>query len=322
MVALLALVIFFVIGSGVSIFLLVKAWNKSSPVAKIAHTDEQTPAIISDSPHVLIWDNHLGHTYSSEGTNIITEAIQIGAKSVSNREMRLEDAYIVSGQGAGEVPMKIDSDQGWIAPREASPIPPNHPILFRAGFSPTPAREFFAKWKTFRVIVKHDGGATLSKDVDENMVAALYSSFRPNPIEPQVAAKPVVVISDPSTPAMLPKKPDRDYVDARVTPEFLVELYKGNTKLRAETLVSEQVGKWMLVSGPLGEIHSSGRVHALVVFASQKKPIVYMWFSDEWIDRLALLSKNQNITVIGQLKKVTDYNATVELENCELLASK
>jgi hypothetical protein len=115
------------------------------------------------------------------------------------------------------------------------------------------------------------------------------------------------------------RQPGRNYVDAHVTPEFLVGLYDGNTKLRADTLVSEQIGKWVLVSGPVGEIHSSTKDFALVVFASRKKPSIYMWFSGEWIDRLASLPKNKQISVVGQLKKVTDYSATVELENCELL---
>lgn len=148
------------------------------------------PSSDATIPFSLSWDDHLGHSYSSEGTNIITEAIQIGARNGPNREMRLEDAYIISGQGAGEVPMKIDSDRGWIAPGEASAIPPNHPILLRAEFTPMPARDFFEKWKTFRITVKHDGGAMLTKDVDENTVAAIYSSFRPNPIAPRVTAKP------------------------------------------------------------------------------------------------------------------------------------
>lgn len=90
-------------------------------------------------------------------------------------------------------------------------------------------------------------------------------------------------------------------------------------------LISEQIGKWMPVAGPLGEIHPGQifgtfpRTPTLVVFASNTKPIVYMWFSAEWVERLARLPRNQNITVLGQIKKVTHYNTTVELENCELV---
>jgi hypothetical protein len=138
-------------------------------------------------------------------------------------------------------------------------------------------------------------------------------------VPPKIVEMPAPILPPPPVPTTPPKKPGRDYVNAEITPEYLVGLYDGNTKLRAETLVSEQVGKWMRVSGPLGEIHASGKTDALVVFSSRKEPTIYMWFTGEWIARLALLPKNQNINVEGQLKKVTGYNTTVELENCELL---
>jgi hypothetical protein len=140
------------------------------------------------------------------------------------------------------------------------------------------------------------------------------------PIAPSLAA-----IRSPPIP---PKKPSRKFADTHVTPEFLVNLYQGNTALRAETLISEHIDEWMFVSGPLGEIlpgllifNSSVRTPTLVVFATHTNPIVYMWFSGEWIDRLALLPKNQNISVLGKLKKVTGYNSKVELEDCELVDS-
>jgi TIR domain len=125
----------------------------------------------------------------------------------------------------------------------------------------------------------------------------------------------------PAPPAPL-DKPRRNFVDAHVTPEYLVGLYQGNTALRAETLISEHLGRWLQVSGPLGEVHpgfNAERSPTLVAFEFQTKPVVYMWFSGEWVDRLALLPKTQNISVVGQLEKVTGYNATVELKNCELM---
>jgi len=137
----------------------------------------------------LVWDDHLGHSYSTEGTTIITQAVQIGAKNGSDREIRLEEAYIVSGQGSGEIHLKVGTDRGWITPRETNPIPPNGPIVFRAEFNPMPAREFFEKWKTFQITVRHDGGAIINRTIDEKMVAAIYSSFQPNPIGPQVTRR-------------------------------------------------------------------------------------------------------------------------------------
>jgi hypothetical protein len=137
------------------------------------------------------------------------------------------------------------------------------------------------------------------------------------PIAPSPAAIPTQTI---------PPDPPKQFVDPHVTPDCLVGLYDGNTALRAETLISEQIGKWMSVSGPLGEIHpgsimltSGRRTRSLAVFAYGTKPTVYMWFSDEWFHRLALLPQNQNISVVGKIKNVTGYNSKVELENCELV---
>jgi hypothetical protein len=101
----------------------------------------------------------------------------------------LEDAYIVSGEGYGKVRIKIGSERGWIAPDEANPIPPNGAITFRAEFQPMPAREFFDKWKTIYLTVKHDGGLEIRKTIDEKMTAATFSGFRPNPLGPQITPR-------------------------------------------------------------------------------------------------------------------------------------
>jgi hypothetical protein len=170
------------------------------------------------------------------------------------------------------------------------------------------------------------------KPIEHGEITPAKADTRAAPVLQRSRRLPIAevptVLSPPATPAppTPPVKPRRTFVDANVTPEFLVGLYEGNTALRAETLISEQKDKWMLVSGPLGEIHSGhifpgSRTPTLVVFAfrKEKEPNVYMWFSGEWIDRLALLPKNKNISVVGQIKKVVGYNATVELDNCELI---
>jgi hypothetical protein len=145
----------------------------------------------------LSWDDHLGHTYSSEGTTILTRGIQIGARNGPDRELQLESAYIISGEGSGRIEMKIASTAGWIPANETNPIPPNGAIVFQAEFTPTPAKEFFENWKTIYVTVLHDGGLIIRKTIDEKMVAAIYASFRPNPIGPQITRKP------PASPAAL-----------------------------------------------------------------------------------------------------------------------
>ena len=47
-----------------------------------------------------------------------------------------------------------------------------------------------------------------------------------------------------------------------------------------------------------------------------------MMFSDEWVDRMVLLPKGQNISLVGRVKKIErniSGNGTVTLEDCELI---
>jgi hypothetical protein len=150
----------------------------------------------------LSWDDHLGHTYSSEGTTILTQGIQIGARNGPDRELQLENAYIISGEGSGRIEMKIASTVGWIPANETNPIPPNGAIVFQAEFASTPAKEFFENWKTIYLTVLHDGGLIIRKTIDEKMVAAIYAGFRPNPIGPQITRKPPASPTAPKADAI------------------------------------------------------------------------------------------------------------------------
>jgi hypothetical protein len=165
-------------------------------------------------------------------------------------------------------------------------------------------------------------GYRLSENAKDQTSSPPLATQSGGVIRPPVASNPVQSTPTPQIyePKLkAPEKPSRDMVDSHVTPEFLVGLYKSNTTLRAETLISEQIGKWMPVSGPLGEIHGepTSSSPALVVFASPRDPDVYMWFSSEWFGRLADLKRNQKISVLGKIKKVTRYK--LELESCEIV---
>jgi len=134
-------------------------WQSAPHVAQ--GSAQPPPQSQTKNDGLLEWDDHLGHTYSGQAPATVTEAIQIGAKNGPEHEIQFEDAYIISGEGFGKARMKVGSARGWILPNEANPIPPNGVIVFRAEFTPTPAREFFDKWKTIYLTVKHDGGLGL-----------------------------------------------------------------------------------------------------------------------------------------------------------------
>jgi len=139
----------------------------------------------------LIWDDHLGHTYSSEDGEIVTKAVQISATNESGKEIALQDAYIISGETGEKIQLLVGAGGRWIAPSEANSIPPAVIVTLRAEFNPPmglPAKRFFNDWKTIYLTAIYDG-LPHRKTIDEKMVASLFSSFRPSPIGPRVTPK-------------------------------------------------------------------------------------------------------------------------------------
>jgi hypothetical protein len=103
-----------------------------------------------------------------------------------------------------------------------------------------------------------------------------------------------------------------------VTPEYLWGLFEGRTSAQAEQRVADYIGKWMLVSGPLGDVKPSGQV------TFQHKPgthtVIYVYFHKKrWLDRLSALHLGENISVRGRIEKVNSLE--LHLETCELIDS-
>jgi hypothetical protein len=144
-------------------------------------------------------------------------------------------------------------------------------------------------------------------------------------IAPSPAPIPSVASPEPSIPKptiKAPEKPPKEFVDVHVTPEFLVGLYEGQTMLGAETRASNYKGKWMSVSGPLFETVGGyplleDRTPVVASLSLQQGPSIIMVFHGEWIDRLAVIPKNQNIFVHGQIEEIG--RSKIVLNPCELI---
>jgi hypothetical protein len=169
----------------------------------------------------LRFDAHVGHTYSTEDNTIITKAIQISATNTSGHEIQLEDAYALSEQGK-IIAVTVKTSDGYFRPSETTAIAPSRTITFYIEFNAPrgiPAREFFNEWKVIYLTVKYDG-VPYTTIIGEQMVAALYREFQPNPIEPgperrqstetshgivgglaQSQTSPLQIIFDPTNPA-------------------------------------------------------------------------------------------------------------------------
>jgi hypothetical protein len=106
---------------------------------------------------------------------------------------------------------------------------------------------------------------------------------------------------------------ERSLVD--VTPEHLMSFFEGRTDIQSKTLVADFIGRWMRVSGPLGNISGSS-ASPQVTFADQSP--THMFFRKKaWIERIAMMRPGDIITVVGQISYVERGNLV--LDSCELL---
>jgi hypothetical protein len=105
-----------------------------------------------------------------------------------------------------------------------------------------------------------------------------------------------------------------------VTPEYLTELFDEHTSIQAEKLIEAFIGKWMRLSGPVGNVSAIGEDAVSVSLKSEtfEHPVVFLRFYGKCTieNQLRVLKKGDEITVIGQIREVTSM--WIELENCEL----
>lgn len=132
----------------------------------------------------------------------------------------------------------------------------------------------------------------------------------------------VVLAKDERTPpagaAALPP-PEKTIVDVR--PEELNAFFKDHTSIQAEKLAEAYIGKWMVVTGPLGDVQPFGSF-VQVTFSYQewqrRLVMVYMYFSPA-NDQLGVLKRNEQIRVCGKIKEVSA--AALHLDDCQLVTS-
>lgn len=108
-----------------------------------------------------------------------------------------------------------------------------------------------------------------------------------------------------------------------VTPEYLIKHFKDHMSIHAQKLVNAFIGKWMKVSGPIGNVGAFNGTFSQVTFSDRSiysGGQVYMLFRDQGYikDRLSVLKKGDKITVIGQITRI-DHD--VQLDNCELVGT-
>lgn len=147
-----------------------------------------TPPKVPPPQAQVIWDDHLGHSYSGFGAAMITSAFQINAVNNLGHELRIEKAFVVSGEGHGEKMLLVSTTTGWMPAEKVNPIANGQRLTFKVDFGSTSSREVFENWKTFQITLIYEGGIS-RKNVTEKMVRSVFAGFSPSPIGPQVIPK-------------------------------------------------------------------------------------------------------------------------------------
>ncbi len=135
---------------------------------------------------------------------------------------------------------------------------------------------------------------------------------------------PIIVPATPPSPTPTPAPPAREFVQENITPEYLVGLYDGgHTSLGANLRASVFIGKWLQVTGPLGNIvggdrsFDGSRLPAVGSITSTNGTYFHLVFRGEWIERAAMVPKNETVTVRGKIQDIA--RALITLDDVELI---
>ena len=127
--------------------------------------------------------------------------------------------------------------------------------------------------------------------------------------------------SSASSPDTKAQSENREIVSA--TPKYMTGFYRqGHTSVQARKLAEAFLGKWIKVSGPLGDVLGNYEKQRMAVSGSIfTNDLVNMFFRDKKrLGQLSTLKPGDKITVIGQLTEVNSVE--IHLDNCELVENE
>lgn len=103
-----------------------------------------------------------------------------------------------------------------------------------------------------------------------------------------------------------------------VDPDHLTAFFKGDmTTLQADAAISHFIGAWMEVEGQLADVDQVADGY-FVALSTDYAPGVYLVFSKDYRQRLAVMQKGKPIRALGRIKRVSQ--GSIVLEDCEFRA--
>ncbi len=146
-------------------------------------------------------------------------------------------------------------------------------------------------------------------------IEALNQQIAALKVTPSPIASSEPIAGPCETPQIEPSPITNERVGGRefvqVSPEFLATLIARNTSVQGQRLVQGFIGKWLRVTGEVGNVAAYGDKTSVVSFyyypRKENGPDFYavsMWFDPTWTDRTVVLTKGTRITVEGKIRDV------------------
>ena len=116
---------------------------------------------------------------------------------------------------------------------------------------------------------------------------------------------------------------ERIFVAENVTIDYLVHLGDGLLGHQLEPLHESIKGKWMHISGAVGDVKRGAGRWRVVLPGELRDPQAFLSFSDEWQSRLTGLARGSVIRAIGQIDDIDPAGPVmnagyVSFDHCEL----
>ena len=134
--------------------------------------------------------------------------------------------------------------------------------------------------------------------------------------QPQSGASREVVPQKIHKPESKTIEPPKERAFVTVDPEYLMGFYEGRTSVQGDQLAQNYIGKWVRVSGEVGNASVKGSSILAVLRLPNIRHIMLL-FEEDWKERVSLLIGGQKITAIGEIQQINDNH--VVLEHCEVI---
>lgn len=152
-------------------------------------------------------------------------------------------------------------------------------------------------------------------------------------MEHRAAVRLPPLVAVPGPPSALASSPSENRASSPekeqvvdVEPQYLTGLFEKHTSIQAQELVKPFIGKWMNVSGPLG---NAIPIRPTLVQVSFENPnaiagphyprtvVLMLCHGEERVDYVRLLKRGDMMKILGQIKEVGNHQ--VILDNCIFL---